>query len=282
MSAAGVGGGAGAVDGMLLSVRDLRVEYPGGVGEAAAVKDISFDIASGGAMAIVGESGSGKSSAAAAIGRLSDLSGAKLSGQILFEGRDVVTMGPEDLRRLRRTGVGYIFQEPMVSLNPVLTVRAQIEEAMDRPDLSRVMACLEEARIPAADAARVARAYPHELSGGLQQRVMIAMALAKNARLLIADEPTTALDATVQKGILKTLAELRRSRGLTLLFITHDLQVARAVADTILVMRRGEIVDRLTRAGNFEPQDPYARKLLAASLLNQTPKTPIGADGRAT
>ena len=275
---------AGAADasgpGALLRVSGLTVEYPGGGGWTRAVKGISFEVPAGGAVAIVGESGSGKSSAASAIGRLTDLAGARVSGRIFFEGRDVVAMDARELREFRRRGVAYVFQEPMVSLNPVLSVRSQIEEVLEAVDAAAIRACLEAARIPTADAARIARAFPHELSGGLQQRVMIAMALAKGAKLLILDEPTTALDATVQKQILMTLAELKKSRGIAMLFITHDLQVARAVADRILVMRSGEVVDELTRAQGFEPRHEYARRLMAASLLNQVPKTAIAAEAR--
>lgn len=259
----------------LLTVRGLTVEYPGSAGWTSAVKGINFDLPAGGALAIVGESGSGKSSVASAVGRLTDLAGARIGGHVRFEGRDVVCMSPRDLVGLRRHGVAYVFQEPMVSLNPVLSVRAQIAEVLEVPDASKIISCLTEAQIPSRDAERVACAFPHELSGGLQQRVMIAMALAKNAKLLIADEPTTALDATVQKQILVTLAELRRTRRLALLFITHDLQVARAVADSILVMRRGEAVDQLSRGDGFAPRHDYARRLMSASLLNQTPKTAI-------
>ncbi len=259
----------------LLEVKGLTVEYRSGSAWTAAVKDISFGVPAGGALALVGESGSGKSSAAAAIGRLTDLAGARVSGKILFEGRDVTAMNAENLRQFRRHGAAYVFQEPMVSLNPVLTVRRQIEEVLDPSDPARVESCLVEAQIPASDAARVAGSYPHELSGGLQQRVMIAMALAKNSKLLIADEPTTALDATVQKGILQTLASLRQSRRLAMLFITHDLQVARAVADRIAVMQRGMIVDILKKESAFEPGHEYSRRLMAASLLDQAPKSRI-------
>lgn len=267
----------------LLSVQNLTVEYPGEGGWTTAVKRISFDIVPGGALALVGESGSGKSSTAMAIGRLTDLSAARLSGKILFEGQDVTTMDPKNLMTIRRTGLAYVFQEPMVTLNPVLRVRAQMEEVLSSADRAGggasvrmvISKFLEEARIPATDSARVADAFPHELSGGLQQRVMIAMALAKNAKLLVADEPTTALDATVQKEILLTLKELRKTRGLAILFITHDLQAARAIADKIEVMQNGQIVDSLTRESKFEPKHPYSKRLMAASLLNQAPKTRI-------
>ncbi len=272
----------------LLRVEGLKVRYRGT--EQPAVDGLSFELAAGECLAIVGESGSGKSTAAAAIGRLTDLAGARCEGKILFQGKsghagtlgiqtassaDVLKLTAEELRLLRRDFLSYVFQEPASSLNPVMRVDEQFFETFGsgRRDEARVVRLLEDVRI--RDAARAARSFPHELSGGMQQRVGIARALSMEAKLLIADEPTTALDATVQREVLALLSDLKRSRGLAILFVTHDLWAARETADRILVMRGGRAVEELTRAQYDRPAQDYTRALLAAALLDGEPKTPI-------
>lgn len=270
----------------LLSVEGLKVWYPGQA--RPAVDGVSFSICAGECLAVVGESGSGKSTVAAAIGRLTDLVGARCEGRVLARSfadgpareRDVMTFGPRELREFRRDFAAYVFQEPASSLNPVMRVEEQFFEiAGFGRGRERVEGFLRDVRI--GDTGRAARAYPHELSGGMQQRVMIAMALAKDARLLIADEPTTALDATVQKEVLALISELKRTKGLAVLLVTHDLWAARATADRILVMRGGRAIEMLDQ-GQFErPVDPYTRALMAAALLDGTPKTPISCGERS-
>jgi ABC-type glutathione transport system ATPase component len=262
----------------LLRVEGLKVHYRGA--DRPAVDGLSFEVRPGECLAIVGESGSGKSTAAAAIGRLTDLAGARCEGRITASASgprtascDVLELGAEELRVLRRDFLAYVFQEPASSLNPVMRVDEQFFEIFGRRDEARVVRLLEDVRI--RDAARAARSFPHELSGGMQQRVMIALALAKDAKLLIADEPTTALDATVQREVLALLTELRRSRGLAVLLVTHDLWAARETADRILVMRGGKAVEELVRAQYDRPAQGYTRALLAAALLDGEPKTPI-------
>jgi peptide/nickel transport system ATP-binding protein len=268
----------------LLRVEDLKVRYRGS--ERPAVDGLSFEVRPGECLAIVGESGSGKSTAAAAIGRLTDLNGARCEGSILCWKKaatagspgapaDVLKLTAEELRALRRDFLAYVFQEPASSLNPVMRVDEQFFETFGRGrrEEARVVRLLEDVRI--RDAARAARSFPHELSGGMQQRVMIALALAKDAKLLIADEPTTALDATVQREVLALLTELRRNRGLAVLLVTHDLWAARETADRILVMRGGRAVEELDRTRYDRPAREYTRALLAAALLDGEPKTPI-------
>ncbi len=256
----------------LLSVKDLRVSF----GDTEVVHGVSFDLAAGETLALVGESGSGKSVTALSINRLVDFGGGRVTaGRIAFAPADnrvldLATAPEQTLQTIRGNEIGMIFQEPMTSLNPVKTVGMQVAEAFRlhrRLSGSAAMQAardmLERVRIP--DAARRLVAYPHQLSGGMRQRVMIAMALACGPRLLIADEPTTALDVTVQAQIMALLAELRRELGMALIFITHDIGLVAEVADRIAVMQGGEIVEQGALAHVLDnPQHDYTRHLLAA------------------
>ncbi len=256
----------------LLAVRDLRVSFrvdrrqPG----FEAVKGVSFDIPENSTVALVGESGSGKSvSSLAILGLLPSENATVLPGsRILYGGRDLVGLAQDELRELRGRDISMIFQEPMSSLNPVFTVGYQIAEVLrlhlklsPRQAQARVLELLDEVGIP--DPLAKSRAHPFQLSGGQQQRVMIAMAIACNPRLLIADEPTTALDVTIQKQILELLAALQDRHRMSVLFISHDLAVVGEIADRVVVMRSGEIREQGTTDAVFRnPQDAYTRALL--------------------
>jgi peptide/nickel transport system ATP-binding protein len=261
----------------LLSVSDLRIAFSG----QEAVHGVSFAIAPGETLGLVGESGSGKSATSLALLRLLPPSAA-VSGSIMFTRADGVAEDlsrlPEDaMRRHRGRSIAMIFQEPMTALNPVMTVGRQIGEAllahdprMSRREVrARVLAAMREVALPEPE--QRIDDYPHQFSGGQRQRIVIAMALMNKPRLLIADEPTTALDVTVQAQILDLLKELKREHGLSMLFISHDLAVVAQVADRIAVMRHGEIVEQgsveqvLTR-----PQHEYTRNLLASAPTMRT------------
>jgi len=251
----------------LLEVEDLSVAF----GPKRVVDEVSFSLDRGETLAIVGESGSGKSLTALSVLQLLPPGGTNPTGRIVLEGIDVLRAGPRALREVRGRRAGIVFQEPMTSLNPLQRIGKQVAEAvtLHRP-LSgaalraRVTELLGQAGF--ADAASRLEAYPHQLSGGQRQRVMIAMALANDPALLIADEPTTALDVTIQAQILATLAELRRTHGLALLLITHDLSIVRRYADRVCVMKDGRIVEAETAAALFKaPRHPYTRALLAAA-----------------
>ena len=246
----------------MLEVEALRI----GFGDAAVVHGVSFALAAGETLALVGESGSGKSLTALAVLRLLP-PGASASGQIALDGHDVLTAGPRALQRIRGGAAGIVFQEPMTSLNPLQRIGRQVGEAMTlhgkRATREAVAALL--ARVGFADAVTRLEAFPHQLSGGQRQRVMIAMALANDPKLLIADEPTTALDVTIQAGILDLLAAEKARRGLALLLISHDLNVVRRVADRVAVMKDGRIVETGPVETVFQaPQHPYTRMLIAA------------------
>lgn len=257
--------------GVLLRVAGLRTVFtlPGNR-EPAAVDDVSFDIAKGETLGLVGESGSGKSVTALSIIRLVQPPGRIASGRIELEGRNLMDLGEEDMRRIRGRRIGFVFQEPMVALNPVYTIGFQIRETLMVHDLARGAAAkkravelLEAVRVP--DPARRAKEYPHQLSGGLRQRAMIALALAADPSLLIADEPTTALDVTVQAEVLDLLRDLRKTFGLSMLLITHDLGVIAEMADRVAVMYCGRVVEQATVADLFSaPAHPYTRGLLAS------------------
>ncbi|MFC0282689.1 ABC transporter ATP-binding protein [Camelimonas abortus] len=255
----------------LLQVRDLRVAFRQNGVETLAVDGVSFDLARGETLALVGESGSGKSVTALSILRLLPYPVASHpGGQILFRGRDLLAASDADIRRVRGADISMIFQEPMTSLNPLHTVERQIGEILaihkglrGAAARARVIELLELVGI--RQPADRLGAYPHQLSGGQRQRVMIAMALANEPDLLIADEPTTALDVTVQAQILRLLAELKRRLGMAMLFITHDLGLVRRIADHVCVMTGGRIVERGPVAEVFAaPRHPYTRRLLAA------------------
>ena len=251
----------------LLELRDLKVAF----GAHQAVRGLDLSIAAGETVALVGESGCGKSTTALSILRLLDGS-AQVSGQVLFEERDLLRLPEPELVALRGQDIAMIFQEPMTSLNPVLSIGQQLVEAirLHQPldgaaARARALELLAQVRIP--DPARRIDDYPHQLSGGQRQRVMIAMAIANRPRLLIADEPTTALDVTVQAQILELLDQLRRELGMAVLLITHDLGVVEQWADRVAVMFAGEKVEEATTAQLFvAPRHAYTRGLLGASL----------------
>ncbi len=259
----------------LLEVDDLAVTF----GPKTVVDRISFTLDAGETLAIVGESGSGKSLTALSILQLLP-PGAACSGQVTLDGRDMLHAGPEALGRARGGIAGMVFQEPMTSLNPLHKIGRQVSEAValhgKRPNRAGIAGLL--ARVGFADAESRLDAFPHQLSGGQRQRVMIAMALANDPRLLIADEPTTALDVTIQAGILDLLASERRRRGLALLLISHDLNVVRRVADRVAVMKDGAIVEQGPTAGVFaRPSHPYTRMLLDSEPSGAPTPVPPGA-----
>jgi len=252
-------------------VDHLRTVFPlGGGREAAAVDDVSFVIHRGETLGLVGESGSGKSVTALSIVRLVMPPGRIAGGRIELEGQNLLDWDESAMRRIRGRRIGFIFQEPMVALNPVYTIGYQIEETLNVHNLARGAAArrravelLDAVRVP--DAASRAKDYPHQLSGGLRQRAMIALALAAEPSLVIADEPTTALDVTVQAEILDLLREMRSRLGLSLLLITHDLGVIAQMADRVAVMYGGRIVEQARVAEIFDaPAHPYTRGLLAS------------------
>jgi ABC-type dipeptide/oligopeptide/nickel transport system ATPase component len=253
----------------LLRIRDLHIDFSRhGAAPVEAVRGIDLDLAEGESLAIVGESGSGKSATALALARLLPEPPARITAkEIRLGDRDLMQLKTRELRAVRGRDIAYIFQEPTTSLNPVLSVRTQIGEALrlHRPEVTdrdaETLTWLR--RVGITEPEKRLRAYPHELSGGMQQRVMIAMALCCHPRLLVADEPTTALDVTIQKQILQLLAELRRELGMSLILITHNLGIIRDVADRVAVMFRGHIVET-GPVGQIlgGPQHPYTRALL--------------------
>lgn len=263
-----------------LSVRDLWVRF----GQQDAVRGISFDLYKGETLALVGESGSGKSATALSILKLLPYPMASHpAGTISVHGRNVLDFSPPELQALRGGEISMIFQEPMTSLNPLHTVGKQIGETlivhkgMTRQQArGRTMALLERVQLP--DAAQKMAAYPHELSGGQRQRVMIAMALANEPNLLIADEPTTALDVTIQANILSLLRDLQRDLGMSLLMITHDLGIVRSLADRVCVMTEGKIVEAGACASVFDrPEHAYTKKLLSAEPKGDPPSADIAS-----
>ncbi|RUU47105.1 ABC transporter ATP-binding protein [Mesorhizobium sp. M6A.T.Ce.TU.002.03.1.1] len=270
----------------LLSITDLRVGFGRNPEANEVVRGVGFDLAEGETLAIVGESGSGKSVTALSINRLVDYGGGRITGGSIKLRRadnsvfDLLTATEPQLTKIRGAEIGMIFQEPMTSLNPVLTIGTQIEESFrlhrgltGRQATAAAKDALDRVRIP--DAARRLEYTPNQLSGGMLQRVMIAMALACNPRLLIADEPTTALDVTVQAQIMALLAELKRETGMSMIFITHDIGLVAGIADKIMVMQGGEAVEQGELNQILDhPQHPYTQHLLHA--------VPHFASGRAT
>jgi len=267
---------------LLLRVRDLRTYFvtERGSGTARAVDGVSFDLYAGETLGVVGESGCGKTTTALSLLRLiTEPPGHILPGSLIeFEGRNVLALPPRDLQALRGGEVAIIFQEPMTSLNPVLTVGAQIaetvivhERASRRAARARTVELLQLVGIP--DPAVRADAYPHELSGGMRQRVMIAMALTCRPKILIADEPTTALDVTIQAQILELLDHLQDELGMAVLLVTHDLGVVAGAVDRVLVMYAGQVVEAAPTAELFSrPLHPYTEGLLASVPRLDTPR----------
>jgi ABC-type dipeptide/oligopeptide/nickel transport system ATPase component len=250
----------------LLKVENLRTVF----GSLVAVDGVSFEVRKGETLGLVGESGSGKSVTAFSIIRLVQEPGTITAGRILFQGRDLLSLPERDMRRVRGAGIGFVFQEPMAALNPVMRVGAHIAEALTVHGL----ASRSEARQRALELLRAVKItdpdkriddYPHQLSGGMRQRVMMAIALACKPPLLIADEPTTALDVTVQAQVLELLRDMKREFDLSLLLITHDFGVIAETADRVAVMYRGKIVEEAPVRDIFRnPQHPYTKGLLAS------------------
>ncbi|MFR9789252.1 ABC transporter ATP-binding protein [Streptomyces sp. MB22_4] len=254
---------------MLLDVRDLRVEFRTRDGVSRAVNGVSYTVDAGETLAVLGESGSGKSVTAQAVMGILDMPPGRITGgEILFRGRDLLRMKEEERRRLRGAGMAMIFQDALSALNPVLSVGDQLGElfvvhrGMSRKAArAKAVELMERVRIPGA--AQRVRDYPHQFSGGMRQRIMIAMALALEPALVIADEPTTALDVTVQAQVMDLLAELRREYRMGLVLITHDLGVVADVADRIAVMYAGRIVESAPVRDIYKaPAHPYTRGLL--------------------
>jgi ABC-type dipeptide/oligopeptide/nickel transport system ATPase component len=252
----------------LLEVQDLAIEFQTEDGLVPAVRGVSWELAPGESLAIVGESGSGKSVSALALTRLLPSPPARYAGgRILFQGEDTLTAPPEKLRKIRGGKIAYIFQEPSTSLNPVYTIRSQIAEAirLHRPEVRKVddevVRWLDTVGI--VNPAQRMNDYPHQLSGGMQQRAMIAMALSCQPDLLVADEPTTALDVTIQAQILQELKRLRAEVGMALILITHNFAIIQGLCEKVAVMYRGQVVEYGPADGVLaRPQHPYTKALL--------------------
>ncbi|WP_375466299.1 ATP-binding cassette domain-containing protein, partial [uncultured Methylobacterium sp.] len=254
----------------IVRVRDLTIALPEGADRPHAVEGLSLDLMPGHILCVVGESGSGKSMSAYALTGLLPRGVRPTAGEILFEGRNLLTLDESGWRRLRGRRIAVVFQEPMTALNPVMRIGDQIAEMYEAHGLftgperrARVSALAAEVGLP--DPERIVRAYPHQLSGGQRQRAMIAMALALEPSVLVADEPTTALDVTTQAQILALIRDLQRRRGMSVLFITHDFGVVADIADHVAVLQHGRLVESGTaRAVLAAPQHAYTRALLAA------------------
>lgn len=274
----------------LLSVRDLHVGFGTSEGEVQAVRGVSFDISKGETLAIVGESGSGKSVTASAVMRLNFGADVHVSGSAKFDGREILTMNDDEIRSLRGNDIAMIFQDPLTALNPFYTVGHQIAEAyaVHHPGTSKkelraiALDAIQKVGIP--EPAKRIKQYPHEFSGGMRQRIVIAMALINNPKLLIADEPTTALDVTVQAQILDLIGTMQEENGSAVILITHDLGVVAEITERVLVMYAGRLVESASVVDAFEtPSHPYTRGLLQSvksldsdrhSLLEPIPGTP--------
>ena len=258
----------------LLDVKNLKVDFRQSETVTHAVKGVSFHLNKGETVALVGESGSGKSvTALSTVDLLAD--SAEISGSITYNGQELVGADERTLQRVRGNDISFIFQEPMTSLNPLHTIEKQLRESIELHQglrgervRERIISLLD--RVGIRDAESRLKSYPHELSGGQRQRVMIAMALANGPELLIADEPTTALDVTIQAQILDLLEDLKRDEGMSLLFITHDLTIVRKIADRVCVMQNGEIVEQGPTDEIFgNPQHPYTQMLLSAATAGE-------------
>ena len=267
--------------GAMLQVRDLAISFFNKSGEIQAVRGISYDLDRGEVLGIVGESGSGKSVSSHGILRLTPDNGVVKSGQILFEGRDILKMNKKEIQKLRGDRISMIFQDPMTALDPLFTIEYQLDEALRKhTDLNkeqrraRMKELLELVEINQPE--RRLRQYPHELSGGMRQRVMIAMALSCDPDILIADEPTTALDVTIQAQIIDLLKDLKDKLGMAIIFITHDLGVVSDICDKIIVMYAGKIVEQgSSRQIFYEHIHPYTQ-----GLLESVPEVDMPEDAR--
>jgi oligopeptide/dipeptide ABC transporter ATP-binding protein len=264
----------------LLSVRDLAVGYQAGDGDVLLVRDVSFDVAAGEVVCLVGESGSGKTlTGRAVLGLLRHSPRLRVGGSVMFGGRELTVMPERELRGVRGREIGMIFQDPVAALDPVVRVGDQIAEAISRSGRGRRRATRARvtellAQVGITDPELRARQFPHEISGGMCQRVLIAIALAGDPALLIADEPTTALDVTIQAQVLNLLSRLRGERGLSVLLITHDMGVAAQMADRILVMYAGSLVEVAPTTEFFaRPGHPYSLGLVQAVPRVDAPRT---------
>jgi peptide/nickel transport system ATP-binding protein len=270
-------------DPTLLAVSDLRTVFPSGSRSIVAVRDVSFEVRGGETLGLVGESGSGKSVTAFSIVRLVQPPGRTVGGTVEFQGRDLLSLSERDMQHIRGAGIGLVFQEPMAALNPVMRVGAHIGEALTvhglanrREARDRAIELLRSVKIP--DAEHRVDDYPHQLSGGMRQRAMIAVAIACHPPLVIADEPTTALDVTVQAQILELLRDMKQQLNLSLLLITHDLGVIAETADRVAVMYAGRIVEQgPVRAIFHDPLHPYTKGLLASIPGQQSPGSRLRA-----
>ena len=267
----------------LLEVKHLHTYFTTKRGIVKAVNDVSYSVEEGKTLGLVGESGSGKSVSAMSIIKLLDGNGYIDSGEITFDGMDLIHMSLNDMYKIRGNEISVIFQEPMTSLNPVFSVEKQIAETFtlhqgmsEKEALAKVPEILSDVKIPNPEV--VAKQYPHQLSGGMRQRVMIAMALACRPKLLIADEPTTALDVTIQAQILYLMNELKRELGTSILFITHDLGVINQMADDVAVMYCGQIVEMSPRRTIFS--DPEYMHPYTEGLFNSIPRLDTDANTR--
>lgn len=267
----------------LLEIKNLKTYFTTKRGIVKAVNDASYSVEPGRTLGIVGESGSGKSVSAMSVLHLLDGNGYIAQGQIIFEGRDITNLSMNELYKIRGNSISMIFQEPMTSLNPVFTVERQLSEPFMihqkmSKDQARKMALkmLTDVKIPAPDV--VLKQYPHQLSGGMRQRVMIAMALACKPKLLIADEPTTALDVTIQAQILRLMNDLKKERGTSILFITHDLGVINQMADDVAVMYCGQVVEKAPVRVIFDKKTKFSHPYTEGLMLS-IPRldTPAGA-----
>ena len=252
----------------LLDIRNLVIHFETETGTVEAVKGINLSVAQGETLAIVGESGSGKSVTGLALTRLLPEPPARyVSGEILLEGRDVLKMKPSELRAIRGKKIAYVFQEPSTSLNPVFTIRSQIAEAirLHRPEVTDIDAEIVKYLdlVGIVNPAQRMRDYPHQLSGGMQQRAMIAMALSCQPDLLVADEPTTALDVTIQAQIIEQMKEIKARLGMAIILITHNFGIIGGIAERVAVMFRGRVVEEgPTHEVLHNPQHPYTRALI--------------------
>ena len=264
----------------LLEINDLHTFFTTKRGIVKAVNNASYRVKEGETLGIVGESGSGKSVSAMSILRLLDGNGYIDSGEILFDGRDLTKVSLEEMYKIRGNDISVIFQEPMTSLNPVFTIEKQLSEVfiihqnLDKKTAAeRSVEMLRDVKIPNPEI--VAKQYPHQLSGGMRQRVMIAMALACQPKLLIADEPTTALDVTIQAQILRLMNDLKKEKGTSILFITHDLGVINQMADYVAVMYCGQVVENVPAKELFDPatecSHPYTEGLMVSIPRLDTP-----------
>jgi ABC-type dipeptide/oligopeptide/nickel transport system ATPase component len=265
----------------VLSLSGLTVTFETPAGRIAAAQDVALSVARGECLGVVGESGAGKSQVFLAVMGLLAPNG-RAQGSARFGDRELLGLGPAALDRVRGAHIGMVFQDPMTSLTPHLAVGDQIAEVIVRHRGASWSAAREQAlallkRVHVTDPERRMRQYPHELSGGMRQRVMIAIALSSAPQLLIADEPTTSLDVTIQAQILALLAELKRERGMAMVLITHDVGAVAGVADRVAVMRAGRVIETGTVAAVLKtPRDPYTRALLRDACA------PVGAEARAT